>query len=123
MKKNIPFTLFGENQYIMFDILRLAELERALGMPINQVVQRQDAGVNFCLTALPIGMKQHYRPDPKIYADKIEQYLEQGGAIDEIAIPIVKAIIASGIFGKTAQEEAEKFEVGEEEKNLKEGTE
>ena len=39
MKKSIPFELFGPNQYIMFDIQRLAELERALGRDITSIIE------------------------------------------------------------------------------------
>ncbi len=111
MKKSIPFELFGPNQYIMFDILRLAELERALGRDITDVIRRQDAGVGFCLTALPIGMKQHFhKATPQDFAEKIEAYLENGGTLDDIAVPIVKSIMASGIFGKEVSEKASKLE-------------
>jgi hypothetical protein len=110
MKKTIPFNLFGENQYLMFDILRLAELERAMGCTVIDIAQRGDAGVNFCVTALPIAMKQHYRPDPAFYAAKIEAHLENGGLLDDIAVPLVKAIAASGVFGREAKENLEQAE-------------
>lgn len=106
MKKTIPFELFEQNQTIYFDILRLAELERSLGMSIVDVIKRQDAGINFCLTALPIGLKHHnFKATPAFYAEKIETYLDDGGSLDEIAVPIIKAIMISGIFGKEVTEQ------------------
>lgn len=107
MKKSIPFDLFGPNQYIMFDIPRLAELETAMGQTITAIANRQDVGVNFCLKALPIGMKHHYRLKPEFYAQKIEEHLDNGGTLDDFAVPLVKAIAVSGIFGKEAQERIE----------------
>lgn len=101
MRKTVPFELFEPNQYIYFDILRLAELEKAMGMSIVELVQKQEAGINFCLTALSIGLKHHYnKATPMFFAEKIEKYLEAGGGINDIAIPIIKAIMLSGIFGK-----------------------
>jgi hypothetical protein len=122
MKKTVPFELFEENQYLMLDILRLAELERAMGCTVIDIAQRRDAGVNFCLTALPIAMKQHYRPDPTFYAAKIEAYLESGGILDDIAVPLVKAIAASGVFGQGMKESIEQAEQeATEGKNAEEG--
>lgn len=106
MKKTIPFELFEPNQYIYFDILRLAEFEKALGMSIIEIVKRQEAGLNFCLTALPIVLKHHYfKATPLFFAEKIEEYLEKGGSLEEIALPIIKAIFASGVFGKEVNQQ------------------
>ncbi len=112
MKKTVPFEIFGPNQYLMFDIGRLAELEQALGHSIIDVAVKQDIGVNFCLTALPIAMKQHYRPDRNLFANKIEEFIENGGSISDITVPLVKAIAATGIFGKieAADDETDKSE-------------
>ena len=132
MKKSIPFEVFGPNQYIYFDILRLAELEGALGCSINDIIQRQDAGVKFCLTALPIGMKHHYhKPTSAFFAEKIEEHLAKDGAsLDDIAVPIVKAILASGVFGKEVadramgmEEELAEEDEEAESKNVKKETE
>ncbi|HBR33185.1 MAG TPA: hypothetical protein DD734_01015 [Firmicutes bacterium] len=108
MKKSIPFEVFGPNQFIYFDILRLAELERALGKSVNEILQRQDVGINFCLTALPIGLKHHYhKPTPALFAEKIEEHLaKEAASLDDIATPIAKAILASGVFGKEIADRA-----------------
>ena len=109
MKKTIPFELFEENQTIYFDILRLAELEKALGDSIINVVRKQDAGINFCLAGLTVGLKHHYhKATPAVMAEKIENYLDEGGTLDELATPIVMAIVASGIFGRQDGEEERK---------------
>lgn len=105
MKKTVPFDLFGAGQTIYFDILRLAELEKVLGDSIINVVRRQDAGINFCIAGFLIGLKHHYnRPTAALMAEKIEEYLDKGGNLDELALPIVKAILETGIFGKVDPE-------------------
>lgn len=121
MKKTIPFELFGPNQYLMFDILRLAELERVLGKPIAQVIASQDIGVDFVLKSLPIAMKQHYRETPEFFANKIEEHLDGGGSFDDVAVPLVRAILASGLLGKEVADRAIGLasEVTEEQKNDK----
>lgn len=99
MKRTIPFECFGEKQELKFTIAGIAELERALGKSIQQIVQSGNAGIDFCLSALPICLK---RIHPSLYMKKIEEYLDvEGHTIDDIAIPIVHAIAASGALGKT----------------------
>jgi hypothetical protein len=113
MKKTIPFELFGANQYIYFDILRLVELEKMYGSSIIKLVAEQDVSINFCLSALVIGMKQHYhKATPVFFAEKLEKYLEDGGGINDVITPIVQAIISSGLFGKSdSEDEIEKNEL------------
>ena len=112
MKKTIPFDLFEQGQTIYFDILRLAEFEKAMGAPIQQIIQSGNAGINFCLAGLQVGLKHHNRhATPSFYAEKIGEHLDAGGTIDEIAMLIIRAIVASGLFGKDAVERAnEAFE-------------
>ena len=116
MKKTVPFELFDKNQYLMFDILRLAALETSLGQSLPTAFRAGNAGVNFCLAALPIGLAQHYhKPTPAMFVEKIENYLDNGGTLDEIATPILRAIIATGIMG--SEPKAEGTEADENQKN------
>jgi len=109
MKKTINFDLFEKGQSIYFDILRLAELEKALGMPITAIITRQETGIGFCLTALRIGMKQHYRRGTEeFYADLMEKHFDNDGTLEDILVPIIRALMASGVFGKEAIEKIEK---------------
>jgi hypothetical protein len=104
MKKTIPFDLFGAKENLRFTILSIAELEEVIGKSIQQIVQSQNAGIGFCLKALPICLK---RINPHLYVEKIEKYLsEDGRTIDDIAIPIIHAICASGALGTTYQKNA-----------------
>lgn len=110
MKKTIPFELFEPNQTIYFDILRLAELENMLGKSIVSTFRSGEAGISFCIAGLIIGLKHHYhKATPAFYAEKIEAYLsEPDRRIDDIALPIISAITATGIFGRQDDEESEK---------------
>lgn len=104
MKRTIPFDLFGEKQELCFTIAGLAELERALGKSIQQIVQSQNAGFDFCLNALPICLK---RINPHLYVKRIEEYLsEEDRTIDDIAVPIIHAIAVSGALGKAVADAA-----------------
>jgi hypothetical protein len=102
MKKTVPFKLFGEDQEIYFDIIRLGELETLLKDSILSIVRKQDAGINFCIAGLTIGLRHHITPAEII--DKMEQYFDNGGNLDELAVPIIKAVLATGIFGKPEKE-------------------
>lgn len=118
MKRTIPFEIFEENQTIYFDIIRLAELEKAVGMSIAEIVKKQESGINFCLCGLLVGLKHHYhKATLAFYAEKIDEYLDKGGQLDDIAIPIIRAIVASGIFGKEISDKTEEM-VKETEKNV-----
>ena len=44
MKKTVPFEIFGANQYLMFDIMRIAELERVCGKSIQTLLAEQQIG-------------------------------------------------------------------------------
>lgn len=100
MKNTIPFDLFGEKQELCFTISGIAALERALGKSIQQIAASQAAGFDFCLNALPICLKNI---NPHLYVKKIEEYMDvEGHSIDDIALPIIHAIVASGAMGKAA---------------------
>lgn len=119
MKNQVKFEIFEENQTIYFDIMRLAELESALGMTIVDVVRKQDAGISFALTALQIGMKHHYfKATKEFYAEKLGDYFDNGGSLDDVLMPIIKAIFVSGIFGKEVKEKMNEIALQEDEKNV-----
>lgn len=105
MKNTIPFDLFGEKQEMCFTIGDIRPFERAMGMPIQKIYMTGYAGFDFVLTALPFCLK---KLNAHLIEEKVRQYLiaESGRKIDDIAIPIVHAISASGALGKDAMDEA-----------------
>jgi hypothetical protein len=98
MKNLIPFELFGEKQEIGFSIKDIRALERAIGKPVQLIFKNVALGVDFCLAALPILLKQ--TEDQVV--EKIEKYLAEDGTIDKLALPITLALAASGVIGKKA---------------------
>lgn len=116
MRKEIPFELFANNQTIYFDITRLAEMEKRLGCSIIDTIKKGDAGVNFCIAGISVGLRHHYhKATPEDYVKLMEKYLDDGGTLDKMAIPIIQAIVASGILGREAAERANKMGAAEEE--------
>lgn len=113
MKKTVPFELFRPGEEIYFNIVRLAELEKKINKPIVEIVGTSYIGIDFCLAGIEVGLKQHYpRTTKEQFAEMMGKYLEEGGTLDEIAVPIIKAIMASGIFGQQKEEQQEAKNVG-----------
>jgi hypothetical protein len=108
MKKTIPFDLFKEQQTIYFDIARLGQLEDILGDSIVTIMRTRNAGVKFCMAGLTVGL-QHEYPKATVgtYEDLVDAYFDNGGTIDQLSVPIIRAIMVSGIFGKIETKETE----------------
>lgn len=105
MIKSVPFELFEPGQTLYFNIIRLGQLEKLLDRSLNSIMANQEIGVNFCLAGLTIGLQHHYpRATKQFMAEKMETYLDNGGTLDDFAMPIVLAIIESGIMGKADKE-------------------
>lgn len=122
MKKTVPFELFGANQYLKFDIMRIAELERVCGKSIQTIIAEQQIGVDFALKALPIAMKDAYFNKPAdFFAEKIESFFDDGGSLEQICVPIIQALLISGVLGSEVRDRVMSQINGDEEKNA-EGT-
>lgn len=107
MKKSVPFEVFGENQYLYFDIQRLMRLEQLLGKSISNVVASHDITLDFIVKSLMVGLSHHSRDNVSQWTAKVEKYFEDGGSIELLAEPIMRGIIVSGIFGPIVDTEAE----------------
>lgn len=99
MRHEIVFDHFGEDQRIYFDIGRLAALEKLMGTSIQKIIAEGNVGINFVLFGLTVGLGHHYGNRSAIQR-KLEEYFAAGGDLNEIAATIVRAVVASGIFGK-----------------------
>lgn len=104
MKKSIPFEVFGHNQFIYFDIKRLMRLEQLLGKSISNIVATHDITINFIVNSLMVGLAQHSKDNAAQWTDKVKEFFDAGGSIEDLGVPIIEAIIASGIFGKIEEE-------------------
>lgn len=108
MKKSIPFEFFAPNQFVYFDIERLALLETISGTTITKMAGEGGAtGIVFVLQACQVGLAQHYhKATQDDYVKMIEDYLEKGGTISTLEMVLGRAIVASGIYGKEAANRA-----------------
>ena len=108
MKNSVPFEYFGENQFVYFDIERLAALEKLAGTSITVMCAGGgNTGVNFVLNACMVGLAHHYHKATKEdYRGFVEEYLETGGTLSKLEIDLSRAIVASGIYGKAAADKA-----------------
>lgn len=105
MIHSVPFEFFAKNQFMYFDISRLAALEKITGRSITKMFGNEETtGVNFVIMACQIGLSHHnFKTD---YASLIEKYLDSGGKLSDLEIAISSAILASGIFGKSIADRA-----------------
>jgi len=121
MKKSIPFEFFVPNQFVYFDIERLALLEKISGTTITKMAAGGGAtGIVFVLQACQVGLAHHYHnAAPEDYIKMIEEYLEKGGNISTLEMALGRAIVASGVYGKDASDRAlgKNIKKDEEEKN------
>lgn len=104
--KKVLCTLFGENEYIFFDVGRLAQLEMLEGRSFADLLIDGKLSLNTILNAYSVGMAQHKRRPPQWYAEKLQELVEQGITYIDFAEPVMKALIASGMFGKDAYYQA-----------------
>lgn len=104
-KRSIPFEFFAPNQYMYFDLKRLAELERETGTPVLNVmgqIEESMCSVAFVIAACRAGLAHHYPNKPGTMEQVLDKFLEDDGEIFDTAFlsAISRALIASGILGK-----------------------
>lgn len=106
MKRSIPFEFFGKNQYMYFDIQRLAMLEKLTGQSVGAMgsgIGGAGGGLHFVLCACVVGLSHHnHKASINDYAAKIDDFIDAGGLFSEIEEEVGRAIVASGIYGKKA---------------------
>lgn len=102
--KKVPFEVFGEGQYLYFNVARLMQLEQACGGDgISKIVGKQELNLTVLTNILTIGLAHHQKRNPLWYAQRIQELLDDGISLEEdIYFPVVKAIAGSGILGKAA---------------------
>lgn len=99
--KKIEFDVFAEGQYLYFDIGRLIQIENQTHKSAIDLITKQDLSFGFLTVLLSIGLRQHGLKTPQWYAEKLsEKFSKFELTIDDIAVPLAKAIIGTGIMGK-----------------------
>lgn len=110
-KKSIPFEFFRPNEFMFFDIGRMANLEKELGVPIITImsqIEESIGSVGFILAACRAGLAHHYSTGHNVMENYIDDYMERGGSLfdAELIMSISRALFASGIFGKEIADKA-----------------
>lgn len=127
--KKVNCNFFKDGEYLMFNIQRLSEFESAIGTSIGQLLQMPQWPINTIVTGYAIGMKQHKR-NPQQYFGLIDELLnddEKAVDLNVLQFELMKALIASGVFGKRMyyqifedeRTDADVIEIEEETKLLK----
>jgi len=104
MKNEINFDLFTEGEKIYFNNSRMREFEKAIGRSIMPDTFLLTAKLNFdeTLIGLVIGLRHHYpKATIESVCEKLDTYFDETGKGIAVATDLVlKAIIATGFFGK-----------------------
>ena len=115
--KQVKCELFGEGEYIWFNIGRLSRLESELGKPIVAMLSGQ-IGITETVGIYLVGLAHEDKKRTKSwYEARMQELLESGITLDEIMMPALKAIIGSGIAVKAAYFEAFPDEMTERDKD------
>lgn len=99
--KKVDVPAFGEGQQIWFNIGRLKRVEEMLHQPIGEILQNTTTlSLKNLLVFLVVGMSQHGSRNEQYYIEKIDHALENGYTIEDIQLPVLKAVAGSGLLGK-----------------------
>lgn len=98
--KKIPFDYIEEGQEIYFNVERLMQVESVLKVPIGKIVKEQDLGLTNMVALLSAGLRHHGYHDPKWYAAKLQNLVNDGVSLEQIQVDLVKALAGSGILGR-----------------------
>lgn len=117
IKRSIPFEFFAPNQFMYFDLQRLAAFEKETGRSVLnfllQIEESSAVGISFIVAACRAGLAHHYSNKPGVMEDVLDTYIEDGGMIynTDFLMSISHAFVASGIFGKKMADKAVKNEI------------
>lgn len=99
--KTVKCDLFGKGEYIYFNIGRLSRLESELGKTIVTILNG-NIGITETIAAYKIGLSHIDKKRTTVwYEEKMQALLDEGVTLDALMMPALKAIIGSGIGGKT----------------------
>ena len=134
MAKKIPFEFFKEGQFLKLDIGKLKAIEDIVGRPIGEIIANSQAiSLTTIIAVLTVGLHepngQLKLHTPKHYADLMQKYFDDNddADIDAIIVPVFKALVSTGILGRSvylatfpedATSEMKEAAKDEEEKNV-----
>lgn len=110
MKKTVPFGLFGnETDYLTLNIKDLMTIESITGLSIIEIFRNFTHGA-YTLTSiyqiLPVAYDEcnKDKEEKLTVANLIDLALENGVSVTEFGLPIMRAILETGIFGKKQEQ-------------------
>ena len=108
MAKKIPFDFFKEGQFLKLDIGKLKAIEDMVGRPIGEIIANSQAiSLTTIIAVLTVGLHepngQLKLHTPKHYADLMQKYFDENddADIDAIIVPVFKALVSTGILGRS----------------------
>lgn len=108
MAKKIPFEFFKEGQFLKLDIGKLKAIEDMVGRPIGEIIANSQAiSLTTIIAVLTVGLHepngQLKLHTPKHYADLMQKYFDDNddADIDAIIVPVFKALVSTGILGRS----------------------
>lgn len=103
--KVLSCNYFGNNETIYFNVKRLAMLETEIGKPIMSMMSTGNLSLFDMIQVYTIGM-QHIdngRRTQDFYEEKIQELIDsEEYEVTDFIQTAVKALLASGVFGKKA---------------------
>lgn len=103
--KVLSCNYFGNNETIYFNVKRLAELETAINKPIMSMMSTGNLSLFDMIQVYTIGM-QHIdngRRTQGFYEENIQELIDsEEYELTDFIQTAVKALLASGVFGKKA---------------------
>lgn len=104
--KKIACNFFNEGESLFFNIARLTQLEQATGKTIQELMNL-NLSLFDVVNAYAIGLGQYRNINKKRssvnwYMEEIQRLIDEGVEFQELLLPIIEAIVASGIMGKAA---------------------
>lgn len=103
--KVLSCNYFGNNETIYFNVKRLAMLETEIGKPIMSMMATGNLSLFDMIHVYTIGM-QHIdngRRTQDFYEEKIQELIDsEEYEVTDFIQTAVKALLASGVFGKKA---------------------
>lgn len=103
MKIKVPIDYLEQGETVYFTVDRLMQVEQITKKSISQLV-REHFGMNDLICCLLAGTRHGAKKmrQPIYFQTKIQEAFDNGYSFDELAEPVMNAIIASGVLGKKA---------------------
>lgn len=98
--KKFNFEFFAPGQQIYFDVGRIMQVENVLKKGIGEIVLEQNLNMSTLCVLLSIGLRHYGMQSPETVAKKLQTLLDEGADIEEIQMPVAKALGASGALGR-----------------------